>query len=229
MTDIKTIEGNVSNGYRLVNSKYPPIDLFDDVANAEEFAVIYEVQALTNPRLQNEIGNINLLPAGEIPFGIPGCSYACAPFTHVNPDGSRFSNGEYSVLYIADTQETALREVVYHQQSYWNKVDGLHYDRFVFRSLKCAFSFDNFCYLPHSEVNRNIYLLDDYFHSHNAGRELRESHGGIKYHSVRNEGAECFALFTPKTVSSIIQTGHYEIIFNEGTLSTNKITKVNSI
>ena len=229
MTHIQTIQGKVSNGYRLVNSKYPPIDLFDDVADADEFAIIYEVQALTNPRLQNEIGNINLLPASEIPFGIPGCSYACAPFTHVNPDGSRFSNGDYGVLYIADSQDTALHEVVYHQLTYWKKVDGLHYDRFVFRSLKCAFSFDDFCYLPHSEDNKSIYLPDDYFHSHIAGKELRESHRGIKYHSVRNEGAECFALFTPKTVSSIIQTGHYEIIFNDGTLTTNKITKVNSI
>ena len=60
--------------YRLVNSKFPPIELFDDVADADEFDMLYQLQALTNPRLHNETGRLELIPRGEIPFGIPGCS-----------------------------------------------------------------------------------------------------------------------------------------------------------
>src|SRR5699024_3432383 len=86
-------------GYRLVNSKFPPIHLFDDVANADEFELLYELQARTNPRLLNEAGCLELIPKKDIPFGIPGCSYAIAPFTHINPNGSRFSAGQYGVLY----------------------------------------------------------------------------------------------------------------------------------
>jgi hypothetical protein len=88
--------------YRLINSKFPPISLFDDVADASEFESLYALQALTNPRLKNEVGDLQLIPRTEIPFGIHGCSYATAPFTHVNPDGSRFSDGSFGVLYVAD-------------------------------------------------------------------------------------------------------------------------------
>ncbi len=68
--------------FRLVNSKYPPIDLFDDVADMDEFEAVFAVQVLTNPRIQNEIGDLNLISKEEIPFGIDGCSYAVAPFIH---------------------------------------------------------------------------------------------------------------------------------------------------
>lgn len=56
-----------------------PISVFDDVAYADEFEALYALQALTNPRLQNEAGNLNFIPTDEIPFGIPGCFYAVAP------------------------------------------------------------------------------------------------------------------------------------------------------
>ena len=100
--------------YRLVNSKFPPIALFDDVADADEFEALYQIQALTNPRLGNEVGRIELIPRREIPFGIVGCSYAIAPFTHVNPAGSRFSDGRYGMFYAARERATAVAETAYH-------------------------------------------------------------------------------------------------------------------
>lgn len=126
-------------GYRLINSKFPPIALFDDVANAGEFEILYQLQARTNPRLLNEAGRIEQLPRNEIPFGISGCSYAVAPFTHINPAGSRFSAGQFGVLYLADAMPTALAEVQHHQQNYWQGVSGLEFERIVLRGLRCEF------------------------------------------------------------------------------------------
>ena len=108
LSQLADLNSEQLQAYRLVNSKFPPIALFDDVANPEEFEALYQIQALTNPRLQNEVGRIELIPRSEIPFGVPGCSYATAPFTHVNPEGSRFSNGSFGVLYLAATMEAAL-------------------------------------------------------------------------------------------------------------------------
>src|SRR5258705_221801 len=88
-------QATTDQAYRLVNSKFPPIALFDDVADADEFELLFEIQALTNPRLKNEVGQLELIARSEIPFGIAGCSYAIAPFTHVNPAGSRFSDGSF--------------------------------------------------------------------------------------------------------------------------------------
>ena len=94
---------------------------------------LYQLQALTNPRIQTEVGNLSLIRLSEIPFGIPGCSYATSPFTHVNPQGSRFSDGQFGMLYLADTVNTAITEVSFHQQRYWSGVHGLDYERLVFR------------------------------------------------------------------------------------------------
>lgn len=128
-----TITPESITGFRLINSRFPPISLFDDVADEDEFDALYELQTLTNPRLQTELGNLNLIRKAEIPFGIPGCSYATGPFTHVNPEGSRFSDGQYGVLYMGESIDTAIAEVAYHQSRYWQGVHGLDYDRLVFR------------------------------------------------------------------------------------------------
>ncbi|MCP4475568.1 MAG: hypothetical protein GY821_13590 [Gammaproteobacteria bacterium] len=39
--------------YRLIPSKFPPIALFEDVANPRDFEALYAVQRLTNPRIRH--------------------------------------------------------------------------------------------------------------------------------------------------------------------------------
>lgn len=213
-------------GFRVVNSVFPPIALFDDVADADEFEALYSLQARTNPRLLNEVGHIEMIPRAEIPFGIPGCSYAVAPFTHVNPAGSRFSDGSYGVLYIADEITTALAEVAHHQHLYWRKVEGLRYDRIVLRGLRCTFSTTQIadaCAMPESE---QIHAPDDYSVARTVGRAVRTAgHAGIRYCSVRRPGKSCWGLFTPSVVRRIVQTSHYEMVWDGSRINApNQLT-----
>jgi len=225
--DLPVLEGESLQAYRLVNSKFPPIALFDDVADGEDFEALYQIQALTNPRLQNEIGRLELIPRDQIPFGIPGCSYATAPFTHVNPAGSRFSNGTFGVLYLADRMDTAIAEVRHHQERYWSKVPGLNYERFVFRGLTASFSdigMRDATTLPLSDA---IYAPDDYAHSNRLGSEVKRAGCmGLRYHSVRSPGNICWALMTPRPVTSIIQAAHFEMIWCGQMISVNRITTI---
>src|SRR5450830_973782 len=222
---LPVLPGERLQAYRLVNSKFPPIALFDDVADADEFEVLYQIQALTNPRLQNELGRLELIARGEIPFGIPGCGYATAPFTHVNPAGSRFSDGSFGVLYLAETMETALAEVRHHQNSYWSKVRGLNYERFVFRGLSCQFTDAAMKDAASIPLADPIYDPDDYTYAHALGRAIKgERYPGLRYPSVRHPGNHCWALMTPRPVSSILQTAHYEMIWNGTITSVNQIT-----
>ncbi|MCU1738134.1 MULTISPECIES: RES family NAD+ phosphorylase [unclassified Pseudomonas] len=223
--DLPVLSGERLQAYRLVNSKFPPIALFDDVADADEFEVLYQIQALTNPRLQNELGRLELISRDEIPFGIPGCAYATAPFTHVNPAGSRFSDGSFGVLYLADTMETALAEVRHHQNHYWSKVRGLNYERFVFRGLACQFTDAAMKDAVSIPLTDPIYDPDDYTHSHALGKAIKSDRcPGLRYRSVRNPGNHCWALMTPRPLSSIIQTAHYEMIWNGKITGVNQIT-----
>ncbi|MDX1755574.1 MAG: RES family NAD+ phosphorylase [Marinobacter sp.] len=223
------MEDTETNGFRLVNSKFPPIALFDDVADAEDFEALYQLQAMTNPRLRSEVGDLNLIPREEIPFGIAGCAYATAPFTHVNPDGGRFNDGQYGVLYMADSFATAIAEVAYHQTRYWQGVHGLQYDRFVFRGLVCRFGTEGVkdaCSLPMTDP---IYDRTSYAASRECGRSLRKlGVTGIQFLSVRRAeaGAICWGLFTPKQVYRIHQSCHYEFVWTgEAIGSISKVSR----
>jgi hypothetical protein len=211
--------------YRLVNSKFPPIAIFDDVASADDFEQLYALQALTNPRLANQAGRLELIPRGDISFGIPGCTYAAAPFTHLNPDGSRFSDGSFGVLYLADAMETAIAEVRYHQQTYWTNVAALCFERFVFRGLTARF--DEEGALDALTVSRtdSIYSPVGYDASRVLGRSaLGSGASAIRYHSVRQSGGSCWGLLTPRQVSSVVQTAHYEMIWNGEVIGVHKLS-----
>lgn len=48
----------------------------------------------------------------------PGTGYIMAAFTHLNPSGSRLSDGKFGIHYAADSVETAIAETVFHQVRY---------------------------------------------------------------------------------------------------------------
>lgn len=219
---LPTSERHRQEAFRLINSKFPPIDIFDDVASNEEFEALYRLQSHTNPRLLNSTGQINLVPPERRPFGIPGCNYALAPFVHLNTQGSRFSRGEYGVLYAADRMATAIAETRYHQERYLQQqLNGrLKYDRLVMRGLKLVFSaaLVNICE-PRVE-QYGWYDPRDYSAAQALGAAAKSSgRDGILYESVRLRGSECYALFSPDLVHSVVQTAHYEYLWDGASIS----------
>lgn len=215
-------------GHRLINTKYPTINLFDDVASPEEFEMLYAIQAITNPRLRDEVGNISLIETSEIPFHCErGRSYAVAPFTHINPNGGRFNDGYFGALYIALSEETAALEVKYHQEKYWSNIEGLEYDRFVFRNLIVSYDLQSCYEVTHKDseiLNINFYVA-----SQQLARELKkDNYQAIKYPSVRSESGICWALFTPKPVYDVVQSNLLEMIWDgEKIAEVNKINHMN--
>jgi RES domain len=202
-------------GYRLMPSKFPPIALFEDVANHEDFEILFAIQAITNPRLRQEIGNLHCVPPEERPYGIRGCSYALGPFVHLNPAGSRFSRGQFGVYYAAIDVQTAIAETRYHQEKYFSSIEGLKYDRLSMRCLKTVFSASLHDISPNRYRQSDWYHMDDYQHSQVLGDQLKKSGSkGIAYDSVRNPGHICYGLFTPKVISDVIQAAHYSYIWD---------------
>jgi hypothetical protein len=97
-----------------VPSRFPPVGLFDRVARPEDLQAVFDLEAMTNDRVRDETGQISLVPAEERISG-PGTTPVMAAFTHLNPEGSRFSDGSFGVYYCAQELDTALAEVRYHQ------------------------------------------------------------------------------------------------------------------
>ena len=98
--------------YRIIPSRYPPIDLFERVVDPADLEAVFEVEAMTNPRLRDETGDISLVALEDRVTG-PGSSTIMAAFTHLNPGGSRFSDGTYGVFYAAQTLSVAIAETSY--------------------------------------------------------------------------------------------------------------------
>ncbi|HAO2891907.1 TPA: RES domain-containing protein, partial [Escherichia coli] len=67
--------------YRIIRSIYPPIDLFEDIADPRDWEALVAVEAKTNPRIRFEVGDLGKVPAHRRVSGI-GASYVMAPFVH---------------------------------------------------------------------------------------------------------------------------------------------------
>lgn len=214
-------------GYRLVNTKYPPIELFDDVASAEEFELLYAIQTITNPRLQDQIGNISLIACSEIPYHCKrGKSYAVAPFTHINPNGGRFNDGLFGAFYLASDQQTAAIEVKYHQQRYWENIENLHYDRFLFRGFIVSHAAQPI-YTVDAHDSR-VLDSDSYIASQQLARQLKkQGYQAVHYPSVRHQGGECWALFTPRPIYDVVQSYLLEMIWDGKTVA--EVNRVNNL
>ncbi len=76
--------------YRIIPSRFPPIDLFERIAPPEDWEALIALESLTNDRIRQEVGDISLVPVDERVSG-PGASVVMAAFTHLNPSGSRFA------------------------------------------------------------------------------------------------------------------------------------------
>lgn len=191
--------------YRLIPSKYPPIDLFDDVASPDEFDAVFLIQAQTNPRLRDALGAIERVPPAEWQLGVTGAGYIMAAFAHVNPDGSRFSDGSYGIYYAAREVETAIAETVYHLSRFYRATHEPA-QAVDMRALRGDFSA---CLLDASNDAAAL-APDSYGHSQPLGmRVRREGRDGVVYPSVRRARGECYALMRPKTLHQVVQAAHY--------------------
>ena len=101
-TDAPVIDVNWRGAVRIIRSAFPPIDLFEDIADPADWPLLISAEQKTNPRLMENLGNLDLVPPRRR-VGGPGATYLMAPFTHVSRDRpSRFSDGGFGVLYVAD-------------------------------------------------------------------------------------------------------------------------------
>jgi hypothetical protein len=196
-------------GFRLIPSKYPPVSLFEDVADQEEFEAVYAVQSLTNPRLREELGETQRVPAAERPFGITGITYAMAAFTHLNPDGSRFGTGDFGVFYAAARRTGAIAETVYHMEK-WLGYTAMEPQEIDMRCLKATFNASLVDIRGPAYRDSVLYDPDDYTVSQAFGVAIRKQKlAGLTYDSVRSPGIDCYGLFSPISIASVIQCQHY--------------------
>src|SRR6218665_1558537 len=108
--------------YRIVPSRFPPIALFEAVADPADLEAVFQIEAMTNDRLREEAGDLALVPIEDRVSG-PGTSPIMAAFTHLNPLGDRFTDGSYGVFYASLALETAIAETGWHRTRFLMATD----------------------------------------------------------------------------------------------------------
>ncbi|MGB1026788.1 MAG: RES family NAD+ phosphorylase [Rhodospirillaceae bacterium] len=187
--------------WRIIPSRFPPIGLFERVADPADLDAIYVLESLTNPRLRDEVGVISLVPPEDRISG-PHTSFIMAAFTHVNPEGSRFSDGSYGVYYAAQDLETAIAETKHHRAKFMRATAQAPQD--IDMRVCCADLNATFHDLRGQQAEHGpVYDPEDYAPGQLLAKSLRKAGSdGLVYDSVRNRGGECVAVFRPRLLSN---------------------------
>lgn len=185
--------------HRLIASRYPTVSLFDDIASPEDLDVVFAIESLTNPRLRQELGELSLVPAEDRVVGA-GATLVMAAFTHLNPLGSRFSDGQYGVYYAGESLATAVAEVSHHRALFLARTAEPTIDVDL-RWIQAEVTGPLHDLRGQQQAQPAVYDPDDYAAGQSLGRRLRAAGSlGLLYDSVRRAEGQCVAVFKPRTL-----------------------------
>jgi len=194
--------------YRIVASRLPTIHLFERVADPADWDALYELESRTNPRIRTNLGELHLVPVADRVSGGPNASIVMAPFTHLSPPGTRFTDGHFGAYYAAESVDTAIAETRFHRENFLRATG----QPAIELEMRCYLA-DVACELHDLRGRRmemgDIYDPSSYAASQTLGRSLREAgSNGIAFDSVRRNGGECVAVFRPRLVQNVRQGVH---------------------
>lgn len=193
--------------WRIIPTRYPEEGLFDRVTAPGDGDIINAIDQMTNERERDEAGEIVRVPAAERAKG-PGAVHIMAAFAHLNPEGSRFSDGTYGVYYAAKDAETAIAETRHHREVFMKRTnEGPMW--LEMRVLTATVSGSLHDIRGMQKQLYGVYSPTSYAASKELGVRLRrEGSSGIVYDSVRRKGGECVAAFRAPVVSECRQQGN---------------------
>lgn len=194
--------------FRLIRSIFPPIDLFEDIADPRDWEALGSAESKTNPRIAEGMGRLDLVPPGRRVSG-PGASIVMAPFVHLSPDRpGRFTQGRYGVYSAGDSEEVALREVAFHHARMMRataEAPGWHSQfRMMVGTVDRTFA--------DLRERADCHDPDDWTTPQSVAADLRrQGADGVHYRSVRSPGGLCIGAFWPDAVGIPRQGDHYQL------------------
>lgn len=193
--------------HRLIATRFPTVGLYDQIADPADLEVVFAIESLTNPRIRQELGQLSLVPPEDRVSG-PGATLVMAAFTHLNPLGSRFSDGTWGVYYAADTLQAAVAEVGHHRAAFLARTQEPPID-IDLRWIEADLLDKLHDLRPLRAQLPQVHDPDAYGAGQALARRLRAGGStGLVYHSVRHAGGQCAAVFKPRALSQARQAGH---------------------
>jgi hypothetical protein len=201
------------NAVRIIPSVFPPVNLFERVARPEDVDAVQAIESAYNPRLRDAVGDLSLVPRDERVVG-PGAGYIMAAFTHVSPEGSRFSNGTYGVFYAAQRESVAISETRFHRERFMRATNEARCELDM-RVLGVTVKASLHDLRGMRQIMPDVYRSDDYTASQLLGGALRAGgSSGVVYDSVRHDGGKCIGAFRPRLLSHCRDVKHLRYVWD---------------
>lgn len=199
--------------FRVVPSRFPPVNVFARVADPADLDAVLAVEGMTNARVREQSGVLRLVPPVDRVTG-PGSSYIMAPFTHLSAPGGRFNDGTFGAYYAARSLDTAIAETRYHRARFLAHTaePPMHVDM---RVLQARLDGELHDLRPLREAHPEWFHPDDYTASQALARALRGDRSwGVAFPSVRHDGGECVAVWRPPALSECKQGAHLAYVWD---------------
>ncbi|MBF0448928.1 MAG: RES family NAD+ phosphorylase [Magnetococcales bacterium] len=186
---------------RIIPHRYPPIDIYERIAEPDEWEILMELESLTNNQFRNEIGETCLMMPEKQQLDEEARG-VMAPFCHFDPrQAGRFNSTEFGAYYAAIDFDTAFRESLFHMENFYRDTDDppLYADfRAYAGPIRAALHDLRNGYEILHEADAN---LDGYSRNQAFTQELYEADSlGLLYNSVRNPGGQCLAILNPTVI-----------------------------
>jgi hypothetical protein len=214
---------NWRSSTRLVDTCYPPIDIFGDLTDdPAKNEAMWALESRTNPRIQNKAWDLGLVRPEDVVSGSDGAAVLMASVMYVGMGSySRFADGSFGAYYAGREPETAMREYAYQAERYrithQLKAEIVSARAWVSRPIKPLHDLRGPGFESLYDPAPVSYAVSSAF-----ARQLRDGGSwGLVYNSVRHNGGECIAIFRPPAVTLPKQGGLFDFVF-DGT----KITEV---
>lgn len=203
-----------AGAYHIIPSRYPPITIFDDVADPADLETVVSLAAATNPRILEEAGDLHLVRDEDRVAG-PGTTPIMAAFTHTRP--SRFGNGSFGIYYAAIDEATAIAETAFHRARFLRDA-RLPNERLDMRAYRVYITgrYSDTRQVPLSDPRYDP-DPNKYAAGQKYGLTIYEQNrlDGIVFHSVRRHSGECVAVFRPARISNCTVSHHLEYRFRD--------------
>ena len=196
---------------RLVPSRFPPINAFETVTNADDLAAVMELEGWTNDRLVAE--RIARLPRDEWVHGSPNASIVMAAFLHAAPGGGRFNGPHLGAWYAAASTLTAIAEAAHHLRRE-SVARGRTEMRRTFRCYRARLTGNDFVDLRGwQDLHADLYDSLSHSAAQLYGEAVREAkQSGIVYDSLRHRGGVNIVAYRPHQIVEVTQTDHYDLL-----------------
>jgi hypothetical protein len=207
-----------SSAVRIIPSVFPPADLFKRVAASTDLDAVQAIEDAFNPRLR--ASTAPAAPTLDERVVGPGAAYIMAAFTHLSPDGSRFSDGTFGVFYAAQREPVAIAETRYHRERFMRATNEAPCELDM-RVLSVTVKAPLHDLRGMRAIMPDVYRLTDYSASQLLGGVLRAGgSNGVVYDSVRLAGGRCIGAFRPRVLSRCRERKHLRYAWDGASIAS---------